>query len=493
MDGLKQQVVRGAFWVLLERFSTQGVQFAVSMLLARLLTPREYGTVALVVVFTAIASVVVDCGFGNALVQKKDATDIEFNSVFYLSLAMSVFFYFLLFFTAPLIADFYKMTEIVPIVRVMSFNLLFHAINSVQNAELNRKMLFHLSFRISLVSVISSAIVGIGMAIKGFGVWALVWSSFAGNLSGVISRWFFIAWRPKLMFSLAALRPLFKFGWKMSLSGLIETGYNNLYGLLIGRWYSSADLAYVNKGQHFPELIMNNVNGTLMRVAFPALAQMQDDQERMREAMRRMIRSSTFIIFPLMTICAITSAPLIKMLYGNQWGGAVIFAQLSCFRFALWPFHTINLQAIQALGRSDVFLHLEIVKKIIGLLFVFIFLPQGVVLFMLAVSFVSGPISVVVNSWPNRKLLKYTLLMQLKDVLPAAFLCAILAGCMLLIGLLEFNFIVLLFLQTGLGILVYVGVAHVFKCEAMKEYELLACQACRGVSAKLNKRRGVYA
>ncbi len=425
MSELREKVIRGSVWNLLERFCAQFVSFFIGMILARLLTPEDYGTVALLTIFTTIASVLVDSGFGTALVQKKTVTEVDFNSVFYLGLTISAILYLVLYCVAPYVADFYKMPVLRPILRVTSLTLILNAINSVQNAELRRKMLFHLSFRISLISTFVGGIVGGALAYLGYGPWALVWSLIMAGVTSVITRWYYIAWRPKWIFSFEALKPLFCFGWKLTLSELINSGFNNLYGLVIGRMYSGADLAYVQKGNHPPSLLMNNINGTLGTVLFPAMSQMQDDVTKMRNAMRRMIVSSTYLLFPLMAICALCAKPAVLVMYGSQWLECVPYMQLACFSFALWPFHTINLQGIQAIGRSDVFLWLEIIKKGLALVVLFIVIPYGVMPYMAATAFVLGPISVLINTWPNRKLLGYSIFMQIQDVMPSAILTAL--------------------------------------------------------------------
>ena len=470
---LKRQVVRGTFWVLMERFSTQLVTFGAGIILARLLSPTDYGTVALLTIFTAIAGVLADSGFGNALIQKKDADELDFNSVFYLSLGLASILYAILFVIAPWVADFYDIPELSKILRTISISLFFNSINSIQNAELNRKLLFHLSFRISLFSTSASVITGLALAFMGYGVWTLVWMTLVGGFVGVIARWWFIAWRPRLMFSVQALKPLFKYGWKLTVSALLDTGFNNLYGLIIGKCYSRADLSFVNKGRHLPELMMANVNGTLGQVAFPALAKIQDDRIKVRETMRRMMVVSTFFVFPLMMLLAITTKNAILLLYGEKWLSAAPYAMIACFSFALWPFHTINLQGIQAIGRSDVFLKLEVVKKTLALIVLVLFLSKSVLIWCLAVAFVSSPLSVVINSWPNRKLLNYTLWMQVRDVLPVTLVCAVVA-----IPIAAINFIPvcsqyarfgLLVLQTIVMVVFFLGIAFLFRLRGLRE------------------------
>lgn len=472
-DNLKSKVVKGTFWAFLERISGQLVGFGVGIILARLLSPTDYGTVALLGIFTAIAGVLADSGFGGALIQKKDATELEYNSVFYLSLVLTGVLYLVLFSIAPWVARFYNIPELCPILRVVSISLLFNSINSIQGAELARKMLFHLSFRISMITTITSAVCGITLAFLGFGVWTLVWTGLITSIVGTISRWYIIAWRPRLMFSFAALKPLWKYGWKMTVSALLDTGFNNLYGLIIGKVYSRADLSFVNKGRNMPELLMNNVNGTLGRVAFPALAKLQDDKLKLRESMRRMMVVSTFFVFPIITIVAITSRNTILFLYGAKWEPAVPYAMIACLTFAMWPFHTINLQGIQAIGRSDVFLKLEIVKKAIAFIVLISCLSQSVLLWCLVGAFVSSPLSVIINSWPNRKLLDYTLKMQLLDIMPAAIVCGLMA-----VPLIAINFIHctsqlvrfgILASQGIIGVVLFFGIAFFFRLRGMRE------------------------
>jgi len=500
MSNLKQKVVKGAAWTLMEKLSCQVVQFVVGMVLARLLTPSDYGTVALTSIFFAVAGVLVDGGFGGALIQKKDADDLDFNSVFYLNLALSVLAYIALFFAAPWIADFYETPVLKPLVRVSALTFLFNAVNAIQGAELTKKMLFHLSFRISLITCFTSAICGITLAYMGYGVWALVWTSLITGCVGVVARWFIIAWRPRLMFSWARLKPLFSYGWKMSVSALLDSFFVNLNGLLIGRFYTKADLAFVNKGRALPELAMNQVNDTLGRVTFPALVLMQDEPEKLREAMRRMIQCSTFLVFPLMVGVAACAKSELLLLYGEQWVPAVPYMQLACFTFALWPFHTINLRGIQALGRSDIFLKLEIIKKVLYLAFILVFFRYGVFVFMAVTALALGPLSVIINSWPNRKLLDYTIGMQLRDVLPTALIC--IAEAVVVFGvdyLIDISaqqlqlptttplvLFLKLILQFLFGALTFLALAYAFRLKPMGEYACMASAALSGRCPKLS-------
>ena len=486
-QSLKSKVAKGAVWALLEKLSTQAVGFVVSMVLARLLTPNDYGMVALTGIFFAVAGVLVDGGFGNALIQKKDADDLDFNSVFYISLLLSFFVYAALFFAAPWIADFYDVRELTMIVRISAICFLFNAVNAIQNAELTKKMLFHLSFRVSLIISGTSAVCGITLAILGYGVWALVWATLISGFVGVVARWFIIAWRPRFMFSFQRLGPLFSFGWKMAVSGLLDAAFTNINGLLIGKIYTKSDLAYVNKGNALPSLAMNQVNDTLGRVSFPALVLMQDDRVKLRDAMRRMIQCSTFLVFPLMVAIAVCSHSIIRLLFGSQWTPAAPYMKLACFTFALWPFHTINLKGIMALGRSDVFLKLEVIKKTACILVIALACRLGVLPWMMVTAFVLGPFSVIVNVWPNKKLLDYTLGMQLYDVMSTALICIAEALVIFGIGILADRAKSMLgVVDNGVCLMVFLGVklvlqftfgfgaffilAYVFRLKPMGEY-----------------------
>ena len=425
---MKQKVAKGAVWISLATLSNQVVHFLVSLVLARLLTPADFGTVGMLSIFLVIASSLATCGFGNALVQKKDAGDLEFNSVFYLVLAASCLCYAVLFLAAPWVARFYGVPVLKPILRVSALTLIFSAVNSVQGAEVSRKMLFHLSFRVSLLTNAVSAAVGVALAYAGFGVWALVWASFCSGLTGVLAMWTIIAWRPKRMFSWNAARKLFSYGWKMTLSSLIHRVYSNLYGFLIGKVYTPADLGYVSKGRSLPNLLMHTVDGPILGVSFPALVQLQDDKAKMRDAMRRMIQFTSFLVFPSLMGLAVCARPVMLLLYGNQWEPAIPYLVIACFTWAVNPINGINAMAISATGRSDVYLLLEILKKGTGLVVMLLAIRHGVFAFMLSIAIVMSPFTILANMTANGRILGYTPWMQLRDLLPSTLMTVALSG-----------------------------------------------------------------
>lgn len=418
MGKLTDKVARGVFWVLLEKCGVQGVQFVVTMILARLLTPDDYGTVALLSVFIAISNVLVDSGFGKALVQRKNATQTDFNTVFYISLAVSCAAYAALFFGAPLVARFYGLSVLVPMLRVLAVTVFLNALNGVQNAELNRKMLFRLSFRVSWTSAVVSAVTGVGLALGGFGAWALVWSRIAGALAGAVMRQVVIAWRPTRTFSWASARALFSFGWKSAVSSVVNDIYQDIYSLIIGKLYSRADLAFLNKGMRLPALLGGLTNGSLTRVSFPAFSSMQNDIRRMRHAMLRLIRVSMFFVVPSMVLLAFSADSIVLILFGEKWLPAVPYLRLTCLIRVLTPVRTINSQVTEAFGRSDIQLKLNVLMKVLCLMNIVFFLPRGIVEFLTVDAVFLNGIGLVVFLWPNRRLIGCSFVDQLANLLP---------------------------------------------------------------------------
>lgn len=478
MSEFKQKVVKGFTWAFLERLSIQFAGFFISMVLARLLTPSDFGTVALLTIFLSLSMVLADSGFGQALIQKKNATETDFNSVFYLSICLSFVVYGVLFLCAPWIAAFYDDPRLIPIFRVLSITVVLNAVNSIQNAELNRKLLFHLSFRIGILTSLTTAVVGVPLAYLGFGPWALVWSAVAGAFVGVLARWFLISWRPGRLFSWRALRDLFHFGWKMTLSSLLDAAYDNFYGLLIGKLYSRTDLAFVDKGQVVPKIATDTINSTLGTVAFPVLARIQDKLFQVRESMRRMISCSTFFVFPIMAGCAICAPDLIDLVYGDQWMPAVPYVRLACFSFALRPLDTINLKGLVAIGHSEVFLKLELIKKTIGFVAMFLAIPYGVWWMMAVGAFVIGPLGLFINSWPTGRLLKYTFFMQLRDVGQNLVITMLMSVIVYGLSFFSENLIVRLLFQVGLGGSVYFFLSWLVRARSLVEFARILYPVC---------------
>ena len=470
MGKLTDKVAKGVFWVLLEKFGIQLSHFVVTLVLARLLTPNDYGTVALLSVFTSVANVLVDAGFGNALVQRKNATQTDFNTVFYISMVTAAILYAVLFCAAPAVARFYGIESLTPMLRILALSLIFHSINGVQNAEMNRKMLFKLSFRISWVRTAVWAVTGVSFALAGWGPWALVWSSVIAGVAGVIARQLVIRWRPTTSFSWQSARSLFSFGWKMTLGLIIGKLYSNLYAAVVGKCFTRTDLAFVNKGNHVAGVLMNSVDQTIGRVSFPALAKMQGDPKRLRGAMRRMIRSSTFFVFPVMAVLATLADPLVLLLFGEKWLPAASYLRIACFTCATKPFNTVNVRAIVARGHSNVFLVLVIVNRLIGITAMAVSWRYGVYAFVASSALSVAIGRLFVNSFPNWKYLRYTLWMQIQDVMPAVLMSATAAFACFAVGMAFAPFSAWR-IVAGLpvAVAVYLAVAVIFKVYALKD------------------------
>lgn len=420
----KKSTITNLLWRFAERCGAQAVSFLVSIILARLLAPEAYGTIALAMVFINILQVFVDSGMGTALIQKKDADDLDFSSVFYFNIAACLVLYAGLFLAAPSIAQFYGDPALTALVRALSLTVVVSGVRNIQQSYVSRHLLFKRFFFSTIGSTLASAVVGIAMAYAGFGVWALVGQSLSNVVTGTIILWATVPWRPKRIFSWQRLKGLLSFGWKLLASSLLDTVYNNLRNLIIGKLYSSADLAYYNQGDKFPKLVITNINTSIDSVLLPTMANAQDDPARVRSMTRRSIQVSTYVMAPLMMGLAACAEPLIRLILTEKWLPCVPYLRIFCITSMFYPIHTANLNAIKALGRSDLFLKLEIIKKIVGLTILLCTMWHGVMAMAYSL-LLSSVLSQIINSWPNRKLLRYHYLNQLADILPALLLaCA---------------------------------------------------------------------
>lgn len=461
----KGKVISSLFWKLMERGGTQGIQFIIQIVLARLLVPSQFGTIAIVMVFIHLAQVFVQSGFNTALIQKSDTDEKDFSSVFYLSLAIAAILYVIIYISAPFIADFYSDPILVPVIRVLSIILFTGSLNSIQNAYVSKLMLFKKLFKSSLGAVVISGILGVSAAYNGLGVWALVIQQISNQVSISIIMWFNVQWRPKLLFSFSRVKNLFSFGWKLLASSLLNVFYLEIRTLFIGRLFSSSALGFYNRGEQFPKLIVNNINGSIQSVMLPALSAYQNNRKRAKEMMRRAIVTSSFLIFPMMIGMAVIAEPLVRIVLTEKWLPAVPFLQIFSISYALIPIHTANLQAINAMGRSDIFLKLEIIKKGIGIVVLIFSIPYGV--YAIAIGqVISGIIATFINAYPNKELLKYSYKEQLIDIMPSLFISLLMGGIVYTFNFLNISYTLILLLQIFGGVLVYIILAKMFKVES---------------------------
>ncbi len=478
MDNKK--FVKNFLWRFAERCGAQAVTLIVSIVLARLLTPDDFGTVSLVMVFITILQVFVDSGLGTALVQKKNADDLDFSSVFYFNIVICMVLYAGMLVAAPYIADFYSNISLVPIIRVISLMILISGVKGIQQSYVSRNMLFKKFFFATLGGTIISAFLGIGMACAGFGVWSIVVQQLSNAAIDTLILWGTVKWRPKKMFSWSRLKNLLSFGWKLLVSSLLDTVNSNLRNLIIGKVYTSSDLAYYNQGEKFPQVIVSNINSSINSVLFPSLAGEQDDREHVKGMTRRAMKTSTYIMAPLMMGLLFCAEPIVRLLLTDKWLSCVPFLRIFCFTYMFWPLHTANLNAIQAMGRSDLYLELEIIKKAVGMILL-LFTMRISVMAMAYSMIISSILSQIINSWPNWKLLDYNYCEQLRDILPSIMLALLMGGGVYYLKFLPLPTVIILLIQFISGAAIYIGISALLRLE---EFEYLS-----GLAKSFIKRR----
>ena len=465
----KGNVISNFLWRFAERCAAQLVTLIVSIILARILTPSDFGTASLVMVFTTIMQVFVDSGLGTALIQKKNADDLDFSSVFYFNFAVCLILYAGMFIAAPYIAGFYNDVSLTPIIRVISLTIVISGVKGIQQSYVSRNMLFKRFFFATLGGTIFSAFLGIGMAYAGCGVWSIVAQQLSNTAIDTLILWITVKWRPKKMFSWSRLKSLLSYGWKLLASSLLDTVYNNLRNLVIGKIYTSADLAYYNQGDKFPKVVITNINASIDSVLLPSMSGEQENCERVKSMTRRAIKTSTYIMAPLMMGLLFCAEPIVKLLLTEKWLPCVPYLRIFCFTYMFWPIHTANLNAIKAMGRSDFFLKLEIIKKVMGLALL-LFTMRISVMAMAYSLIVSGILSQIINSWPNWKLLNYNYFEQLRDILPSIIIAVGMGICVYFISFIPMPTIVTLLIQIVIGAVIYIGVSAALKLE---EFEYL--------------------
>lgn len=462
-------ISKGLLWKLLERFGVLGSQFLLQLLLARLLDPEHYGVLAIMVVFTGLANVFIQAGFNTALIQNKDVTEEDYSSVLWVSGGVAVILYGVIFAAAPVIGSFYAMPEIVTPLRVLALMLFPGALNSVQLAKISREMDFRKVFFSNLSGILVSGAVSVAIALLGGGLWALVAQSILNVVVVCLVMSATSGLRLRPVCNWDRVKVLFSFSWKLMLSGLLDTLYQDLRSLVIGKKYDSATLGYYNRGKQFPHFLNGAINGSVQSVMLPALSALQQDRGQAKDLMRRAITLSAFLVIPMMAGLAGVAEPMVRLLLTEKWLPCVPYLQIYCFTFAFYPVHTCNLQAINAMGRSDVFLKLEVIKKTLGICIlcaaVFCFdTPIAIA----STGFVTTFTSSFINAYPNKKLIGYSYWEQIKDILPAMGLSLIMLGCVWLVGRLPLGDLPMLVLQILTGVAVYFALSALLRPKAFR-------------------------
>ena len=431
MATLKQKTISGLTWSFIDNFASLGITFIVGIILARLLEPREFGLVGMTTIFIAISQSFIDSGFTQALIRKQDCTQADFSTVFYFNLAVGILFFLLLSFTAPLISSFFNEPQLTLIVQVLAIGLIINAFTIVQRARLTKAINFKLQTKISIIASILSGLISIWMAYNGYGVWSLVAKTLTGYTLTSMLLWLWNKWKPTLEFSKESFKELFSFGSKLLLSGLLDTTYNNIYLLIIGKFFSATELGYYTRADQFKSLPSQNITGVIQRVSYPVLSSIQDDKQQLKAAYKKLIQSIMLITFCLMLAMAASAKPLILTLIGEKWLPAVIYLQLLCFVGMLYPLHALNLNMLNVLGRSDLFLKLEIIKKILAVPVIIIGIYYGIIALIISM-FIISLVSYYLNSYWSGTLIGYPMKEQIYDILPA-FLLAVLISTIIFV------------------------------------------------------------
>lgn len=482
-QSLKDKTVKGTFWSAADSFLAQGVAFVVGIVLARLLSPEEYGLIGIVTIFTTVMLGVVDSGFSNALIRKKDVTNEDYNTLFLFNLGVSIVLFLILFVSAPWIARFFNQPQLVELVRVMGLILILQALSIVQNTILTKQIDFKTKTKASVISAVISGVIGIALAFAGFGVWSLVAQQLSRQLFYTILLWIFNKWWPKLKLNIESLKYMWGFGWKLLVSGLLDNVWKELYQVVVGKFYSPASLGQYTRSRQYAQLFSSNITSIVQRVTYPVLSEVQDDKERMVNGYRRIIKTTMFVTAILMISMGAVAEPLIYCLIGPQWHEAATYLPLICISMSLYPLHAINLNMLQVQGRTDIFLYLEIIKKTlaIGPICLAIFVN---IYWMLVGTIIIGFISFFLNSYYTGKRLGYTPWMQLRDIAPSFVVAVVVAVSVYFLKYLPFSFWLVLPLQILVGATVFFFTCRLTKLEEYKEIVSLVLPLIQRIKRK---------
>lgn len=471
-NNLKQQTKKGLYWSFFNQFSNYGMQFCVGIVMARLLSPSDYGITALPGVFLAIAAVFQDSGMAGALIRKPEIEEKDYSTLFLYSIGMGILMYAALFFASPYIASYFETPVLIPLVRVTALTFLWGPITTVQYVILKRKLDFKTPTKISIATKVFSAIVGITMAYMGYGLWALVISGVLSGFLNLILIVWAVRWYPRTGWSNESFKYLWGYGNKMLASSLLETAYSNITPLFVAKYYSPADLGVYNRARNYAIMPSQNVTGVIQNVTFPVLSKMQDDDESLARNYRRMLKTTAFVVFPLMMLLAGLARPLILTMITAKWEACIILLQLLCFSLMWYPIHSINLNLLQVKGRTDLFFRLEVIKKIIGLSILVVTLPLGLVVFCIG-GIISSLVCLAVNTYYTGKLINVGYLKQMRDLFPTLLLSLVLFGVILALNQFISSYLLQILVGGTIGSLVYLGGAYLFKFDELNDVKYM--------------------
>lgn len=459
---LKNKTVRGIGWSFIDNISNQGITFLIGIVLARLLSPEEYGLIGIVTIFISVCNSIVDSGFSNALIRKNNVNDHDYNTIFFTNIAFSVVLFVIIFLLADAIAMFFNQPLLLPLIRAMSIIIIINAFAIVQRVIFVKKIDFKTQTKISFISSVLGGVVGICMAIYDMGVWSLVGQQITRQSLNTILLWVYSKWTPKLLFSKNSFKELFGFGWKLLVSGLIDTIWREMYQVIIGKCYTPATLGQYTRAQQFSGIFSSNITSVIQRVSYPVLASIQNDAGRLKQAYRRVIKITMLITFVLMLGMVAVSRPMIYVLIGSKWEIAAKFLPIICLQMMLYPLHAINLNMLQVQGRSDLFLRLEIIKKTVSIIPILLGVFVNIY-WMLWSSVFTGIFSYYLNSFYSGKLLDYTFSQQVKDIIPSFIIAVIMCLAVYPITFLSISPVLQLVLQITFGIVIIITLCEIIK------------------------------
>lgn len=468
-QSLKEKTIKGTMWSAADAFLGQGVTFLVGLVLARLLSPDEYGLIGICLIFNTVLNGIVDSGFSNALIRKKDVTETDYNTMFFTNLGISLVLYALLFACSPLVSHFFGRPELTSLIRATGLVLILNALSITQVTILTKRIDFKTKTKASLISAILSGVVGIALAFTGFGVWALVGQMLTKQLLYTLCLWVFNKWWPSFKFSTTSFRYMWGFGWKLLVSGLLNNIWNQLYQVVVGKFYSPATLGQYTRSHEYANIFSSNLTTIIQRVSYPVLSELQDDKQRMVEGYRKVIKMTMFVTAICMISLGAVAEPLIYCLIGPQWHEAATYLPFICISMAFYPLHSINLNMLQVLGRSDIFLYLEIIKKVIGIVPILVGIFVNIY-WMLIASILIGFVSLYLNSWYTGKALGYTFWKQLRDIAPSFGVAFAIAVCVYFLKFLPLSNWIILPMQIIVGVVVCVVIC---RKSGMEEYKVL--------------------
>ncbi len=471
-ESLKDKTSKGLLWSALERFSVQGIQFLVMLVMARLLTPDDYGLVGMAAIFIAITGSLVDSGFSQALIRKQNRTDVDKSTVFYFNIIVSIVLYGVIFVMAPYVSDFYEMPILTWVIRMICLVCIVNSFGVVQRAEFITKLDFKSLTVSTLLASAVSGCIGIYMALSGYGVWALVVQQVVSAVITNLVLWILSKWRPLVVFSWESFHELFSFGSKLMLSGLLNTTYGQIYPIVIGKLFSADSLGNYNRASHFAQFPSSNLTTIMQRVTYPVLCGIQSEDDRLREIYRKFLKMSAFVVFPLMMLLSALSFPMIDVLIGEKWRFCSELLQIICFSLMWYPIHAINLNLLQVKGRSDLFLKLEIIKKILGISVLVASAPFGLVAMCYA-KIGSSIICLVINTYYTGKLINVGFVKQMSDLFPTLLLSGVMFIAVLLLTYLIENQFLTLIVGGGAGLLIYLAGSTIFKFQELQDVKAL--------------------